>query len=50
MVIQYDEKIFSDIYIKLDPILNKENTEILDLISSIYNTGFQNSLKIYKIK
>jgi hypothetical protein len=46
MVIQYDEKIFSDTYTKLDPILNKENTEIGDLFSSIYNTSFQNSLKI----
>tara|TARA_B110001469_G_C9647287_1_gene327884 strand:- start:2726 stop:3688 length:963 start_codon:yes stop_codon:yes gene_type:complete len=46
MVIQYDEKIFTDTYTKLDPILNKENTEITDLFSSIYNTSFQNSLKI----
>ena len=46
MVIQYDEKIFLDTYTKFDPILNKENTEIQNLFSSIYNTNFQNSLKI----
>ena len=45
MVIQYDESIFNEIFLDVNPDLN-ENPDNQELVSILNNINFKNSLKI----
>ena len=45
MVIQYNENIFNEIFLDVNPTLN-QNVENQELVSILNNTNFKNSLKI----